>query len=109
MKVAFWLSLGLVLYTYLGYPAWLYLASRRRRVPVKKASILPGVSVVMAVHNEEVALPAKLENLAALDYPADKIQFVIASDGSDDATNQILRSHASANLRGVFCAQHNGK
>ena len=53
MKWAFWCSVAVIAYTYFGYPAWLWLRSRRRPRPVRWAPFLPAVSIVMVVWNEE--------------------------------------------------------
>jgi cellulose synthase/poly-beta-1,6-N-acetylglucosamine synthase-like glycosyltransferase len=66
------------------------------------------VSIIIAARNEESNLPAKLENLRLLDYPKDRLQVVIASDGSTDGTERILREHSSTVLP-VILNQSNGK
>jgi poly-beta-1,6-N-acetyl-D-glucosamine synthase len=90
MKVAFWLSTLLVFYTYLGYAGWLWIVSRIHPKPLPQGAYLPFVSVIMIVRDEENTLPGKLQNLAALDYPKDRMEFVIVSDGSRDSTDRIL-------------------
>jgi poly-beta-1,6-N-acetyl-D-glucosamine synthase len=99
MKWVFWGSAFLIAYAFVGYPALLFLRSRWRARPVLKTPILPSVSVVMAVHNEAEVLPAKLNNLAALDYPADRLEIIVTSDGSTDATEQIVAARTSERLR----------
>ena len=94
MKWIFWLSVVFVSYTYAGYLAWLWLRSKLRPWPVRRGPIEPGVSIVMAVHNEERILERKLRNLFELDYPAERCQIVVVSDGSNDRTEEILREHA---------------
>lgn len=95
MKLQFWLCLAIVAYAYFGYGAWLWLVARVARREIIQRPITPAVSILIAARNEEKNLPAKLENLRLLDYPKDKLQVVIASDGSTDRTNAILREHAS--------------
>ncbi len=111
MKWVFWLSVLVVLYTQFGYLAWLWLRSRIRRQPVKRAEFLPAVSVVMVVRNEEKVLARKLDNLAGLDYPRELLDCVIVSDASSDSTNQILRerSERDARFQGIFSGQSRGK
>ena len=90
MKAMFWISAGVVFYTYFGYVAWLWVWSRLSPKPVQRGTNEPLVSMVMVVRNEEGTLPGKLRNLAELDYPPERMEFVIVSDGSSDRTGQIL-------------------
>jgi poly-beta-1,6-N-acetyl-D-glucosamine synthase len=94
MRWAFWLAAGLVFYTYAGYPAWLRLRTLWRERPVLRGAFTPFISIVMVVRNEEQILEAKLRNLLELDYPADRSEIVVVSDGSTDRTEEILRAHA---------------
>ena len=94
MKLLFWFSFAAVGYAYFGYAVVLgVLASFFRRSYLRE-SITPAVSIVIAAHNEESRLPAKLGNLRALQYPPEQLQVIIASDGSTDRTVEILREHA---------------
>jgi biofilm PGA synthesis N-glycosyltransferase PgaC len=93
MKLTFWLCFLLTAYAYLGYLAVLSLYVRFRGRPVLKGPFSPSVSVIIAAHNEQANLPAKLQNLRQLDYPSELLQIVIASDGSTDATVSILREN----------------
>jgi len=94
MKVVFWVSAVFILYTYAGYPTWLWLRSLWRRRPVQRASCTPTVSIVMVVRNEERFVQRKLENLSALHYPHDRTQLIVVSDGSTDGTESILHRYA---------------
>ena len=103
MEALFWLSIGLIAYVYVGYPAvlrvWSMLvakggpddASVRRWSP----DDVPGVSVVIAARNEARRLPARIDNLLASDYPLDRLQIIVASDGSTDHTADALAPYAS--------------
>lgn len=108
MKVLFWTSAALFLYTYAGYPVCLWIRVRLRPRPVRRGSCLPSVSIVLVVRNEAMALPAKLENLSNLNYPAEKIEIVVASDASTDGTNEILRK-AGSTVHAVICETYSGK
>lgn len=99
MKVAFWAAAMLVAYSYFGYPLILWLWCCIRPRPTKRAQIVPTVSIIMAVRNEASTLQAKLRNLAMLDYPKEKLEIVVVSDGSTDETVPILRAHASEALK----------
>lgn len=108
MRLLFWLSLAVVIYTYFGYVIFLWLQAKLRRRPVLKMAIAPSVSIIMAAHNEETNLSTKLENLRLLDYPKEKLQIIVASDGSTDRTPEILREHSSTVLP-VLLEEANGK
>ncbi len=89
-------SLFLILYSYFFYPALLFVYSKLRRsvTPGKlEDKDLPRVSVVIAAHNEEKVIEDKIRNTLELDYPRDKIEILIGSDGSDDKTDEICMRH----------------
>ncbi len=92
-SILYWSSLGVVGYTYLGYPLGVHLLSRVRSREVRKGQLEPSVSVVLCAHNEQERVGPKLENLLSLDYPADKLQVVVVSDGSTDGTDEVVRGY----------------
>src|SRR5215469_2190173 len=106
MRFLFWLSFGIVVYAYVGYAVWLWLFSRLHRRPVLKQTSKPPVSVIIAAHNEEATLPAKLANLRLSDYPADRLQIIVASDGSTDRTVEILEGNAPAVVPVILHESH---
>jgi cellulose synthase/poly-beta-1,6-N-acetylglucosamine synthase-like glycosyltransferase len=91
----FWSSVGAVIYGYVGFPLLVAVRALARPRPVRSAAITPPVSVLVAAHNEADVIAAKLDNLATLDYPADALEVLVASDGSTDATVEIARGHSS--------------
>jgi poly-beta-1,6-N-acetyl-D-glucosamine synthase len=95
MRALFWLSLLLIAYTYFGYAVLLWLEVRFRARPIVKRYATPSVSIIMAVRNEEANLPMKLENLRMLDYPKNRLQVVVVSDGSTDGTTSMLLERTS--------------
>ena len=109
MKLLFWLSLSLIFFTYAGYPICLYFRAKFWPRPVRRASIFPRVSIVLAVHNEEKNLPRKLHNLAELDYTAHSLDLIIVSEGSTDQTNRILDEWQNPKRRAVILTEHRGK
>jgi biofilm PGA synthesis N-glycosyltransferase PgaC len=110
MKAIFWSSVILVIYTYAGYPAWLYFRRQWRFTPVYSAPIFPFVSVVIAAHNEAESLRRKLANLIQVKYPSERYEIVVVSDGSTDGTNRILQEHSSLKqLRVILRPRHEGK
>jgi biofilm PGA synthesis N-glycosyltransferase PgaC len=108
MKLLFWICFALIGYAYFGYACWLLICVRLRSRPILKKPSSPNVSIVIAVRNEEVNLPAKIENLNLLDYPRDRLQIVIASDGSTDRTAAILRERV-ADVLSVILDEPKGK
>jgi biofilm PGA synthesis N-glycosyltransferase PgaC len=94
MKAMFWGATGVIFCAYLGYPAWLWVCSRLSPRPIHRGANEPFISTVMVVRNEEATLPRKLRNLAGLDYPPDRMEFVVVSDGSSDRTLEILSEAA---------------
>jgi cellulose synthase/poly-beta-1,6-N-acetylglucosamine synthase-like glycosyltransferase len=88
--VLFAISVAFIVYTYLLFP--LLIAARGSFLPrpYEEDPILPNVSILIACHNEEANIEQKLRNLFALDYPADRLQLIVMSDGSTDATESIV-------------------
>jgi MFS family permease len=85
----FWVLAGCLLvlgWTYVGYPLWLLAMARLRPRPVVPRHWQPHVTVCMAVHNGMAHLDAKIDGLLAHDYPADRLDLVVVSDGSTDGT-----------------------
>ena len=97
MEALFWTSVGFVLYVYAGYPLvlalWAKLVSRRS-TGRQSGTELPGVTVIIAARDEAQRLPARLDNLLASDYPKERLQIIVASDGSTDDTAEALAPYA---------------
>lgn len=98
-EVVFWSSVVALCYTYAGYPLLVLLVSLWRARAVARAPYEPVVSVIITAYNEERDLRAKLENTLALDYPADKLEVIVASDCSTDRTDEIAREFAGRGVR----------
>jgi biofilm PGA synthesis N-glycosyltransferase PgaC len=105
MKCAFWSAVAVLVYTYLGYPAWLWLRSRRQR-PVARSAGAVSVSVVLAARNESAVIERKLKNLLSLGYPKELCEIIVVSDGSTDGTNEILQSYANDARVRVIATEH---
>ncbi len=97
--ILFWTAAALIVYTYLLFPVLVWVRSWLRRHPYKMADITPHVSVIIAAHNEANSIGAKLDNLLALDYPPDYLEIIVASDGSTDETETIVRQYADRGLK----------
>ncbi|HWB69555.1 MAG TPA: glycosyltransferase [Solirubrobacterales bacterium] len=90
----FWVSVGMILYAHAGYPLALraLLATRRRpTLAPGRWEQLPFVSLIVAAYDEEEVIAAKVANALALDYPRERLEVIVASDGSSDATVQQAR------------------
>jgi cellulose synthase/poly-beta-1,6-N-acetylglucosamine synthase-like glycosyltransferase len=85
----FWASLGALVWTHAAYPLATALLARIRTRPVRKGDELPTVAVIVAAYDEESVIERRVENLYALEYPADKLQIVVTSDASTDATEEL--------------------
>lgn len=94
MTLVFWISLAVCVYVYFGYPALLWVLSRVRPRPVREGDVTPSVSFVIAAYNEEKNIAAKIENTLALDYPEGLVEVLVVSNGSTDATNEIVRRYS---------------
>ena len=109
----FWLSAGLVFYTYAGYPLVVWLLSRwlgrRVEVPVGDDADLPSASLLIAAYNEEAVIEERVRNALAMDYPPAKFEIVVGSDGSSDGTASIVRRSADRGVRLLDYAQRRGK
>lgn len=109
MSEIFWTSFFFILYTYLGYPLYLWMLTKVARKNTAKAENFPTVSVVVAAHNEERNIAARLDNLILQDYPADKYEIIIVSDGSTDGTSQVVQSYQSVGVRLIELSESHGK
>lgn len=94
MKLVFWASVALVAYAYVGYLALLWVHAKLSPRPALRGRFEPFVSVVMVVRNEAGVLAGKIRNLLTLEYPPERLQIVVVSDGSTDGTEAILRAEA---------------
>jgi poly-beta-1,6-N-acetyl-D-glucosamine synthase len=95
-KIIFWVSLFIIAYSYVGYGILLYVLVRikkmLRKIPKSSGDTYePMVSLVVAAYNEEDFIHIKIKNTLELDYPKDKLQVIFITDGSSDATTQIIR------------------
>jgi cellulose synthase/poly-beta-1,6-N-acetylglucosamine synthase-like glycosyltransferase len=103
LEVCFWTCAGLIAWTHAGYGAALWLAARliagRRPLPQAKeqARAVPALTLVVAAHNEERVIAAKVDNALQLDYPRELLEVIVACDGCTDRTAQAART-AGADL-----------
>lgn len=114
-RAGFWGALGALAWTHAGYPVLMAALARLRPRPVSLEDITPSVALVVSAHDEEAVIRARLENLLELDYPRDRLEIVVASDGSTDRTDAIVEEIAARDPRvrllrcpreGKVAAQH---
>src|SRR6478736_196109 len=107
LKIVFWISLVLLVWTHVGYPLAAGLAARLRRRRVESSAIEPTVSIVVAAHNEEDVIERRVGNLLSLDYPAECLEILVASDASIDRTDEIVTRLAAEDdrVKLVQCAR----
>jgi cellulose synthase/poly-beta-1,6-N-acetylglucosamine synthase-like glycosyltransferase len=93
LKFTFWASAGLLAYAHAGYPLVLGLLARRRTSPdYRLGGEPPSVSVIVAAYAEEAVIEARVANLRAQRYPGDRLEIIVACDGSPDRTPELARS-----------------
>ena len=109
--IVFTASAVLLFYVYVGYPLLITVCARQRgREREPQQATTPCVTVVFCAHNEAEVLPEKIANCHALDYPADRLEFCVGSDGSTDGTNTLLQSWAGeARVRLTLNPHREGK
>jgi cellulose synthase/poly-beta-1,6-N-acetylglucosamine synthase-like glycosyltransferase len=95
----FWGSLGVIAYAYVGFPLIVAMRGAFRRRPFKSGTDTPTVSLIIAAHNEAAVIMQKLDNSLSLEYPREKFEVIVASDGSDDATNEIVAAYEAPEVR----------
>lgn len=109
-EVVFWIAVGLVVYTYVGYPLVLIALRLFVRRPVARRAIEPFVSVLVPAYNEAHVIADKIRNVLAIDYPAGQYELVVACDGPSDGTAEIARSMADGHrVRAITFEQNRGK
>ena len=94
VEIAFWVCLGLVAYIYVGYFSGVFLLAPILNRNVSKADIAPRITVVISAFNEEREIESTVVNKLSQDYPADRLDVIVVSDGSTDRTDEIVRGLA---------------
>jgi glycosyltransferase involved in cell wall biosynthesis len=90
-RAVFWGSTGLLVYVYVGFPLLVAVRGLLRGRPIARGGEPPHLTVVIPAFNEAGIILEKLENTLSLDYPADRVEVLVASDGSTDATNDLVK------------------
>src|SRR5439155_6903199 len=105
----FWSSVVFLGYTYVGYPALIGGWARWRPRMRMRSDATPTVSIIIVAHNEGRRIRDRLENLISLDYPRDRVEILLASDGSDDDTVEQAQAYGSAGVRIFALPTRRGK
>ncbi|MBK9165447.1 MAG: glycosyltransferase family 2 protein [Acidobacteria bacterium] len=108
-SLIFWANTAAIAYAYAGYPVAVWLAARLRPRRWKIEEMTPRVTMIIAARNEEKAIAEKLENSLALDYPEDKLDFIVVSDASEDATDSIVEAFPDARVKLLRAERRLGK
>ena len=116
LKIAFWICVALVVYTYVGYAVVLWCLVRLKRLmgwhehtPALSLNedLLPTVTLMICAYNEEAVIPEKMENIRQIDYPRDKFCVMWVTDGSNDSSNDLLKAYGEVTL--VYSPERLGK
>lgn len=110
MHALFWLLLLASGYSYFVYPALLWVMTRGRGMPLPEtATVAPSITLIVTAYNEEKRIRAKIENTLAIDYDRERIELIVASDCSSDATETIAGEYTAQGVRVVRSPQRLGK
>jgi glycosyltransferase involved in cell wall biosynthesis len=109
LRWVFYLSLFGIFHSYFGYPLSLWILARFRRRKVDKRPMAPSVSIIVAAHDEEKKIEQKIQNLLEIDYPDDKMEVIIVSDGSVDLTNAIVAGYQDRGVKLLALPDQRGK
>lgn len=116
LKITFWLCLALVVYTYVGYGAVLYIILKIKKLFIRKEyspilpldqQLLPEVTLMICAFNEADVIEEKMKNIRELNYPQDKLCVMWVTDGSSDDSNKLLASYPEVTL--VYSPERKGK
>lgn len=105
-QLIFFTSVAALFYVYAGYPLLVWLVSRLFPKQIKRGAFEPRVTILITAYNEERDIRAKLENTLEIVYPKEKLEILVASDGSTDKTDQIVREFSA---RGVKLFRQEGR
>lgn len=110
-SIFFWASVALLAYTYLGYPLLIYAWAAVRSRSIRLGGVVerPKVTVLVVAHNEAATIAGRLENLLSLDYPGERLEILVASDGSTDGTLERAQAYEEFGVRVLAFETRRGK
>ncbi len=109
MAQLFWFFAAVIIYVYFGYPLLLKFRLLGGPAPWRRGQAKPLITVIVAAHNEECVIESKIRNLLSSDYPRERVEVLIGSDGSSDNTEDIVRKFAGHGVGLISFPQHQGK
>lgn len=109
MKILFWFSVVVILYAYIGYPFIIYVLSLFYRKSLRGKYIYPRISVIISAYNEEKIIEEKIISLLQIDYPEERLEILIGSDGSTDSTDEIVSRFTNSRIMLFRQEQRQGK
>jgi cellulose synthase/poly-beta-1,6-N-acetylglucosamine synthase-like glycosyltransferase len=113
LTLALWFCLGVVLYVYAGYPLLVFclarLFGRRGPADILRDENLPKLSLLIAAYNEDSVIIGRIENALAMDYPADKLEIVVTTDGCADRTAEFACRYVGRGIRLIENRERRGK
>jgi cellulose synthase/poly-beta-1,6-N-acetylglucosamine synthase-like glycosyltransferase len=109
LNTIFIASIFLILYSYIGYPVSLYVLGRFRKLHVIRQDICPHITIIITAYNEEKRINEKIMNTFDIIYPKDRLQIIVASDGSTDSTNEIVDNIKKSNMQLLVIPIRGGK
>src|SRR6516165_901545 len=112
MAIVFWAFFGLLFYSYIVFSVLIWLLAKwfgRQNGQPQISSNPPSISLLIAAYNEEAVIEKRIQNALAMDYPPDKLEIVVASDGSSDATSDIVRNYAGRGVKLLDFSDRRGK
>src|SRR5690554_4492081 len=113
MTIAFWTSLAIVFYTFVGYGMLLFLMVKVKALFERKPllqpapSLFPSCSIIIAAYNEELCIRNKIINTISLNYPKQLVKIIVVADGSSDRTVEITKQFPEVTL--LFRPERHGK
>ncbi|KPJ89076.1 MAG: hypothetical protein AMJ53_16090 [Gammaproteobacteria bacterium SG8_11] len=109
MTLLFWGAVLFIVYTYFGYPIIIFLLAQLKPEATYCTETFPSVTFLIAAYNEELVIPQKIENTLQLDYPRDKLQIIVAADGSSDKTAELVRNFSDRGVELSYIPERGGK
>ncbi len=104
-----WMAAIVIFYTFFGFPILIGFLARLFPKPIIQADITPSLTLLIPAYNEADIIETKIENSLALDYPAEKLTVVFVTDGSTDATPDIVRQYRNQGVRCYHQPARRGK